>query len=1025
MSALIMGEGPCRPWILTYSRLDDSYSSDYLSLVKIFSESNRPELNKIFNGEDYETTINTKDISINLTKQFGSDIERSSRYLYIFKEVIICGNEIGQWNLELPYLPVISQREMGRFTPDRFSLNHFYSDWKGYLDASILNETKLDEEGRLGQFILSVVLYGGVLSVQLLSALLSACHKLPAVFNGRGYVDLSVTWHGIEESESRRLFLDAISELLIYKLNIKEKNLFGKNNNQVTSLIFGYVTKFFSQVGCEKQLIPPNITMLLNTCSLRYELMLCPVVTNYLKRKHPSHSVGSRCWSRIEGRYSEVDSEYISNNIDIRFKPSLDERNIKTESITFNNLSFKKILEIPDYKDRPEIKIGLKQLIDRNNSHPHGLVSLLLKWASSDLINGKGGVKAASSTTIKRYIYSIGTRLYEQIGIKRFIDLSSSEIEDAYIQLLESIESRNLRNKISRLLNRFHKFIVKNHGVSEIDYKDVLADSYIPTPVDANIILVDEFNRMLKILDDSDLSLKSTKLPIAAKILAILGYKCGLRRSEALKLRVKDISGNYNPMLLVRPHYDRRLKTLSSKRILPLKVFLEESELDLFRSWLKQRKNEEEIFKYSKYLFSIPELGYLYIPEEYVFPIIHQALRLTAGDNTLRYHHFRHSFGSMTLLRLMVSDHGIPEGIFDNQPDTLKWLKNSMKFRTELYKKNLVTRRHLYFVSQLLGHSSPDISLEHYIHTMDIISAHVIKKRFPPDIKVLVAASGLSQSTAYRLSKINPNNIVSKVREKNGYREGKLIVHNNTTIISSTPIDSGQRKANDAWKALFLYSERKVDLESLCERFLYTKNDLSRLIANSENIQKIKSNDRLKSPKIKMMKSEDGMRILPCPPKPRLHKDLVVADVLSDALYELKKANIKSYEDLMNLYVNGSWTTRYLVVFKTISESNYFIELMSKLKLPKEWLQYSVLVGQGMSEKSIKYSVNNWRQTLKGVNNKLIHPKASTDGVSVGKHGYLGINLVDPISNKSFSASRYSFAMSLIINGYDCNPTII
>lgn len=643
------------------------------------------------------------------------------------------------------------------------------------------------------------------------------------------------------------------------------------------------------------------------------------------------------------------------------------------------------------------------------------MVPLLLKWGIRLLEVGKRGRPAPKPNTVKGYIASIGNRLFECLGDERLIDQDAGTIEDIYTEVLEDIDSKGLRNKVAQLLYQFHTYLVKQHHVVEIEYRSVLGASSAPTPVDANILLTDEFDQLLRVIHESDLILNHPKMVTATKLLAILGYRCGLRRSEALKLRLIDVHGDHDPMLMIRPFKFRRLKTTASKRVLPLAALLEPEELKLLQDWIINRKKEEEESPYSQYLFSIPEKNYGCISEDLVFPAIHAAMRATTGDDSLRYHHFRHSFASLTLLRLMIADHGVPQGIFEHQPEMLKWLEQSEEFRNALYCRSEFTRRHLYYVAFLLGHSSPDVTLEHYVHTLDIISSHLIARRFQPKSNVLIAASGLPQSTAYRLSKATPEKLLIKIRKNSGFKPVKRGDQPKQSILMKSDMPQGFKNYSNMWKLLFLYSARDVSKHDLCERFKVTDQEFEQLLNNLKHLESFTSNDRRSSRKFKMMEQKDDFgdtKELLCPRRPRLHLDTEMAVKLSNALYKLGKDNVNEFEALMGLYVKNAWSTKYLAVFKDVETANRFLSAFSRLGLPKDWVKLSVLVGQTMAEKDMRKSVKAWKRQLELPASSKLENARITDGSSMGDHGWLGINLEHPEMGRAGLAQRYSFIMA-------------
>ena len=88
---------------------------------------------------------------------------------------------------------------------------------------------------------------------------------------------------------------------------------------------------------------------------------------------------------------------------------------------------------------------------------------------------------------------------------------------------------------------------------------------------DANLISQMEFDRLKDALGWGDSNLSRTAT--AAILVAILGFRCGLRRNEVYKIRVRDIQGRNKPELLLRATARRSLKSASATRRLPDSTF--------------------------------------------------------------------------------------------------------------------------------------------------------------------------------------------------------------------------------------------------------------------------------------------------------------------------------------------------------------------------------------------------------------------------------------------------------------------
>lgn len=136
-------------------------------------------------------------------------------------------------------------------------------------------------------------------------------------------------------------------------------------------------------------------------------------------------------------------------------------------------------------------------------------------------------------------------------------------------------------------------------------------------------------------------------------------------------------------------------------------------------------------------------------------------------------HHLRHSFASWTYLRLRTPDFPEFAQAFSHLPETHQHLLSSRKLRLLLlYHDPNNTRRYGHVVARLLGHSSPIVSFNHYIHCCDLIAGSIASRESKSiEDQVLVAASGLPKSTAYENIAQNIQLLLSRIRQKNRLKQ--------------------------------------------------------------------------------------------------------------------------------------------------------------------------------------------------------------------------------------------------------------
>lgn len=217
-------------------------------------------------------------------------------------------------------------------------------------------------------------------------------------------------------------------------------------------------------------------------------------------------------------------------------------------------------------------------------------------------------------------------------------------MESVYEGLLEAQPTDGKRRVLAKGIYEFHTFLERRYHYPPISPYAVLGIGQDVVSVDARILSEDQYQAVLRALDICGLELRTPRLVTAAKLFLVLGFRLGLRRNEALKLRLCDIHlpqlaadaskrihqshPNMRKLtlaeldlsvdLLVRPHAQRGLKTQNSVRRLPLRMLLEPDELTLMMSWYQQRQIEESEAHFSEFLFCIPELKTQWISESVV-----------------------------------------------------------------------------------------------------------------------------------------------------------------------------------------------------------------------------------------------------------------------------------------------------------------------------------------------------------------------------------------------------------------------
>ncbi|MEF1341824.1 tyrosine-type recombinase/integrase, partial [Vibrio rotiferianus] len=133
-----------------------------------------------------------------------------------------------------------------------------------------------------------------------------------------------------------------------------------------------------------------------------------------------------------------------------------------------------------------------------------------------------------------------------------------------------------------------------------------------------------------------------------AQRLFIFGFYLGLRRNEIKGLQFKDFHNENNELhtLHVRPNKYRLLKTTDGSRNLPIENLIPATHLEKLLSFVEASKLKH---------MSFDNLLFHYYTDKDIndaFKLLTDIMKGVTGDETLRFHHCRHSFANWTLCLL-------------------------------------------------------------------------------------------------------------------------------------------------------------------------------------------------------------------------------------------------------------------------------------------------------------------------------------------------------------------------------------
>lgn len=612
----------------------------------------------------------------------------------------------------------------------------------GQLVHALQQGLKLDIDGlatdeRIGLLLMSAAYNGGLLDVAQLNAMLGLSLDSIEWVAGIPEIRLPLSIRGKEAAEYRQWFPDPATLALLIRCADDVQKSTGKLHRRNWHM--RCVGAFLRKVEVSEQDHPENPSDLFDLLRMQIQLRLPQVLVNFACRQEfVSQSLRPSSWGNILGLEGLEDPAGIYDD----------------ESVSDGS------------EESPDPPGWLQELRDRIQDHlpieaplqaesQGELPGLIQSWLAYMLggASAYGGSTGCKRSTIDRYTRVLGAALTSQLDCASIFELEIDALEIVYESALDAQTTDGKRRTLAKAIHEFHTFLQRRYSFPPISPYSILGIGKGVARVDARIISEDQYQLVLQALGTCGLELRTPRLVTAARLLLILGFRLGLRRNEALKLRLCDLhlpefsteerariqarhpnmrrltseeqAGLELPVdLLIRPHAQRGLKTQNAVRRFPLRDLLEPDELTLVIDWYRERQSEELKNPISEFLFCIPQLRTQWISESCLFPALHNCMRAVTGSEFLHYHHLRHSCATWLLLKLMSAHNGLsPELIFRDLPLTTRWLRDDLRLRKALLPTEGPTRRIVHIVSAILGHGSPKTTLLHYVHSLPQVMA--------------------------------------------------------------------------------------------------------------------------------------------------------------------------------------------------------------------------------------------------------------------------------------------------------------
>ncbi|WP_417582598.1 DNA breaking-rejoining enzyme, catalytic core [Nitrincola sp.] len=416
----------------------------------------------------------------------------------------------------------------------------------------------------------------------------------------------------------------------------------------------------------------------------------------YLEQSGQNVSEGSDDQYSEEGRYAEILSQQDRSD-------SLDEAHQLLKS-----------LRDKLYKNRGTKRLIFRELTEQlelaveKSCKMAPIVECLCRWLLFLHIK-----KKRKQSTLYKYL-STNLSLLQSLGNTPVDQERLPHLVEAYQYVVEQAKTEKNRCYRWAILSSFHSFLVAELGLPHVSMEFDGQAAQVERHADANCISEDEYRVVAHHLSQGS----GSALGAIQYWVFVLGYRAGLRIGEALSIQVHDVLISQDVqdtevILLIRNNVYFDTKSHDSRRQLPLHLLLTDSELEAFKSFYCSRNALAAHGRVM--LFGLGGHSVAPLQDGIVQSDIHSAMRQLIGDPSLRYQHLRHSLANY----LLLSFHGID----------IPWSAPSHLGKLWGAVRDEPSRSGLYFIAQIMGHSSPDVTLRSYLHFTDLLLNHFCHQR--------------------------------------------------------------------------------------------------------------------------------------------------------------------------------------------------------------------------------------------------------------------------------------------------------
>jgi len=912
------------------------------------------------------------------------------------------GEEVLGWDVYIPAPITTVSREPPLFTRDTMTSLHKLRDIEHDFLKSLDNPIPKNSSIMLGYLVFSAAVYGGFLNSKWLIVWIRNPVKGLVYEKPIAWVDLyrDMIGKGQQETDQtkmihRRWFLDPLTLLLVSKL--RDQITFDSYKRSDPRV---HLQSLMDHLNIPEGVRPKTLARFLALAHTKTALYSKTYLADYGAGVIKSASLPKEVWARVRtGKPLPIKASIPSS--EPTYFP-MDKKNKKAISVTgrmtypFRKKLYEAIFPKESRQKNKRIssaqsKNNILKFLDiyGNDLSPVGW--LLAEWAVN-LLTYKRGIRKGSkiaASSVHSYITTITKPLHIHVSNDNITEYSETEFYEVYRDVIEQKSSESNKQVTAKRLAEFHDFLVKCWDAPSIDLSEFHRGSYkSDIGVNANLICPAMYKGIIAALGGLELHQKRESLMLV--LITMLGQKCGLRRGEVLTLLCSDIRGKYNPVLFVRHNPYAYKKSDNAIRKISLKTFLTHKEIQLLKYWVKQRDFEDGIENFSlgqtdyyddsynidnkRLLFCEPGEPTIPVDEAAAFKTIHKAMRQVTLDPNVHFHTLRHSFASWFLFRLESpsDDSSRPKSVL-----ALRALENS-KRRSVVERSRLlgdpgVSRKSLYQLAQTCGHASPEMSLRHYVHLLDLLlGCFCWKPTVQPKLTLNAVKhlTGIGQAMAYRYrqrsgeAKWLPSVFIPVAMMQLKHELNDASIRNLKAIdISSVSIEKKSVNWTTVQSILESRQTGRMKTDDIAQKYGIDSTLINNWLERIHVLYKMRTRSTKANPNGKPRHRLDSDR-LPFPTRPQSPYDIDIINRIFNSFRRADKNKVKAICAGVLHFINYFSVSTATIRFTDKSAAKDYLNFISLVGIKNDEIRLTHYRGKKLGDGESRMQLGRWAHCL-------------------------------------------------------------